>query len=173
MSERTNDLISKLQTGDELDNIKKWLFKENIRLEELKKDIEEERELIRVQKELLNKQRNKNILLQRQLEIQKNLFDQKWQLLESETKRLALERERFNRERDVYKDKVRREANVGTYAGMSVKIFFKGVCDTASLKRRYKELLKIFHPDNANGDNDIVQAINIEYENLKRFYIGT
>lgn len=173
MSERTNDLISKLQTEDELDNIKKWLFKENIRLEEMKKEIEEERQLLDIQKELLNKQKNKNILLQSQLERQKVLFDQKWELLEKETKRLALDRDKFNREKAVYLDKAKREARKGVVGSQGVKVFFQGVCDTASLKKRYKDLLKIFHPDNVNGDKDLVQAINIEYENLKRFYIGT
>ena len=45
----------------------------------------------------------------------------------------------------------------------NVKIFFKGVVDRESVKKRYKALLKIYHPDNMNGDNDLVLAINEEY----------
>ena len=39
--------------------------------------------------------------------------------------------------------------------------------------KRYKDLLKIYHPDNTHGDNNIVLAINEEYERLLRFYLGT
>ena len=55
----------------------------------------------------------------------------------------------------------------------NVKIFFKGVEDTTSLKKRYKALLKIYHPDNMLGDKELLQAINTEYERLSRFYLGT
>ena len=55
----------------------------------------------------------------------------------------------------------------------NVKIFFRGVNDTESVKKRYRSLLKIYHPDNTNGDNDLVLAINEEYERLLRFYLGT
>ena len=53
----------------------------------------------------------------------------------------------------------------------NTKMFFKGVEDTKSLKKRYKELLKIYHPDNVYGDNLLIQAINQEYQNLLRFYM--
>jgi DnaJ-class molecular chaperone len=55
----------------------------------------------------------------------------------------------------------------------NVKIFFKGVTDSASLKKRYKEITKIYHPDNMNGDEELVKAINQEYEAQKRYFIGT
>ena len=33
--------------------------------------------------------------------------------------------------------------------------------------------MKIFHPDNTHGDTELIQAINQEYENQKRYYLGT
>lgn len=48
-------------TQEQLENKQKWLFKENIRLEELS----------------------------RQLQNQKSLFDKQWQILERETRQLA------------------------------------------------------------------------------------
>ena len=39
-----------------------------------------------------------------------------------------------------------------------------------ALKKRYKDLIKIFHPDNVAGDKEIIQRINREYETLKRDY---
>jgi curved DNA-binding protein CbpA len=55
----------------------------------------------------------------------------------------------------------------------NVSVFFKGVNDTESLRKRYKALQKIYHPDNMHGDSALITAINEEYEKLKRFYLGT
>ena len=45
---------------------------------------------------------------------------------------------------------------------------FAGVKNTLALKKRYRDLLKIYHPDNLAGDKEVVQAINKEYERLKQ-----
>ena len=50
----------------------------------------------------------------------------------------------------------------------SVNILFRGINGPLTLKKRYRELLKIFHPDNLSGDMDMVQLINKEYEKLKK-----
>lgn len=44
--------------------------------------------------------------------------------------------------------------------------WFKGVCDSESLKKRYRDLLKIYHPDNNAGDTTITQQIQDEYNRL-------
>ena len=145
------------------DEKKKWLFKENIRLQELSRNLEDERKLIEIQMGML----------QRQLESQRDLFEQKWNILERETRQLAIDKDKFEREKLIYKDKVYREARRSMSNAENVKIFFKGVEDTTSLKKRYKALLKIYHPDNMHGDKELLQAINTEYERLSRFYLGT
>ena len=48
--------------------------------------------------------------------------------------------------------------------------FFRGVGSELALKKRYKDLLKIYHPDNMCGDTDTVQRINQEFASLKRRY---
>ena len=103
----------------------------------------------------------------------KDLFEQKWNILERETRQLAIDKDKFEREKLIYKDKVYREARRSMSNAENVKIFFKGVEDTTSLKKRYKALLKIYHPDNMHGDKELLQAINTEYERLSRFYLGT
>ena len=45
--------------------------------------------------------------------------------------------------------------------------FFSGVTGINSLRKRYKELMKIYHPDNKYGDSFIVACINKEYEIMK------
>lgn len=170
---RLETVFENTMTPDEMEEKKRWLFQENIRLEQMQKELEDERRLIDIQKGMLEKQQRKNRLLRQQLENQKNLFDCQWQILEKETRQLAIDQERFQREKTVYRDKVYREARRSMSYADNVKLFFKGVGDTDSLKRRYKALLKIFHPDNMQGEHELILAINTEYENLKRFYIGT
>ena len=153
------------------DEKKKWLFKENVRLQELSRNLEDERKLIEIQMGMLQRQQSKNMLLKKQL--QRDLFEQKWNILERETRQLAIDKDKFEREKLIYKDKVYREARRSMSNAENVKIFFKGVEDTTSLKKRYKALLKIYHPDNMHGDKELLQAINTEYERLSRFYLGT
>ena len=155
------------------DEKKKWLFKENVRLQELSRNLEDESKLIEIQMGMLQRQQSKNMLLKKQLESQRDLFEQKWNILERETRQLAIDKDKFEREKLIYKDKVYREARRSMSNAENVKIFFKGVEDTTSLKKRYKALLKIYHPDNMHGDKELLQAINTEYERLSRFYLGT
>lgn len=44
--------------------------------------------------------------------------------------------------------------------------YFKNVETLEELRRKYKELLKQFHPDNPNGSTEATQAINTEYDKL-------
>ena len=44
--------------------------------------------------------------------------------------------------------------------------YFKDVNTLEELRRQYKELLKRFHPDNANGSTAATQDINAEYDRL-------
>ena len=107
------------------------------------------------------------------LDNQKHLFDQQWQILERETRQLAIDREKFKRDKLMYRDEVYREARrkfamVQNISHSGVNLFFKGVDSSAALKKRYKALLKIYHPDNAGGDKEVLQAISAEYETLSR-----
>ena len=44
--------------------------------------------------------------------------------------------------------------------------YFNNVCTLEELRRQYKELLKKYHPDNANGSTATCQEINAEYDRL-------
>ena len=151
------------------DEKKKWLFKENVRLQELSRNLEDERKLIEIQMGMLQRQQSKNMLLKKQLESQREKKKKKWNILERETRQLAIDKDKFEREKLIYKDKVYREARRSMSNAENVKIFFKGVEDTTSLKKRYKALLKIYHPDNMHGDKELLQAINTEYEDYQDF----
>ena len=44
--------------------------------------------------------------------------------------------------------------------------YFKNVSSLDELRKQYKELLKVYHPDNPQGSTEATQEINAEYERL-------
>ena len=48
--------------------------------------------------------------------------------------------------------------------------FFRGVTNSAELKKRYLDLMKIYHPDNPSGDINITRRVQAEYRELSAFY---
>ena len=44
--------------------------------------------------------------------------------------------------------------------------YFKDVNTLEELRRQYRDLLKKYHPDNANGSTQATQEINAEYDQL-------
>ena len=53
------------------------------------------------------------------------------------------------------------------YGGMDMRsTYFDNPKTLEELRRQYKELLKQYHPDNANGSTEATQEINTEYDGL-------
>ena len=52
----------------------------------------------------------------------------------------------------------------------SNNFWFAGINNAEELKKRYRELMKIYHPDNQAGDTTAVQQIQEEYEKLLKKY---
>ena len=44
--------------------------------------------------------------------------------------------------------------------------WFNGVKDIETLRKRYRELLKVYHPDNSGGNEEIMKQINTAYDCL-------
>ena len=51
-------------------------------------------------------------------------------------------------------------------SGITIADLFVGCTDKESLKTRYHALMKTYHTDNPNGDKDMAQRIQTEYEKL-------
>lgn len=49
--------------------------------------------------------------------------------------------------------------------------YFKGIKSLEELKKRYYALLRIYHPDNAFGEDEITRSIMEEYDYLKHRFI--
>ncbi len=160
---------------EELQELKAWLFRENIRLEAASKklkDMEEQflKEKVQFQEEM--KVLNRKMAGERQRLKEDNLFfEKKMEILQNGFKQLDLDRRRLDKEwARLMAEKDLLDEHL-LYSGHSeVSVFFQGVRNPLALKKRYKDLIKIFHPDNVAGDKDVIQRINIEYERLKEHY---
>lgn len=111
----------------------------------------------------------------RRLEEQKRMFEMKFKILEAELIKLASEKEYMEKQKAFY-DRVNeyesKSTSTSTYSDKVVRgeLFFSGVGSKQSIKKRYKDLIKIYHPDNIGGDNETIQEINSEYNKLCAMY---
>ncbi len=136
-----------------------------------KREIERERrKLEREKREFF---RNRDFEDQR-IANEKQLFAMKWKILEDELEKLADERKQVEKQRRFYqylndhREQEPRERAAKTVRG---ELFFVGVEDQQALKKRYKDLVKIYHPDNISGDIGTIQEINREYDRLQARYM--
>ena len=115
--------------------------------------------LVKAQREL---ELREKMIEQRELQ-----FDLKWDLLIKETEKLTKDKKEFEAERrKLFFEKCASfDDNDNIIHG---EMFFSGVSDAKSLKKRYKDLIKIYHPDSESGDNATVLEINREYDELKQ-----
>lgn len=173
----SDDMISdsvENASKEELNELKSWLFRENVRLITAAKELEEMQEQFTQEKEQFQdevKSINRKISVERdRLKEDSLFFEKKMDILKNGFAQLDMDRRRLEKERA--KIEAQREVMEQPAYGMSrdVSAFFRGVKNPLALKKRYKDLIKIFHPDNVAGDKEIIQMINIEYENLKRDY---
>lgn len=162
---------------EELQELKSWLFRENIRLVTASKELESMqeqflKEKVQFQEEM--KLLNHKISMERQrLKEDNQFFEKKMEILKNGFSQLDIDRRRLDKEwaKLTAERELLGEHAVYDYDGVvDVSVFFQGVRNPLSLKKRYKDLIKIFHPDNVAGDKEIIQRINKEYENLKAGY---
>lgn len=177
-----------VETSDDIKKLKTWMFQEQVRIQARRDELMEfNRELMEMKREL---EREKSALDIKEKSIKKRFDDneifiaKKQKIIEDAYRQLALDRkalecERLNFEHE--KSKYRRQKMSGgprtnmyqhggtadAYEGTS---FFRGVDSELALRKRYKELLKIFHPDNKCGDTKTLIKIQTEYDSLRSQY---
>lgn len=153
--------------------ISNWCFRKTVERESNENENSSEREELTRQQRLLEHEKQEFLRAktfeEKRLEQEKRLFDMKWKMLEEEWRKLVIERERVERKKSFYEKIEDYEANQRHSVGnISVSLFFSGVKNSSALRKRYKDLLKIYHPDNEAGDTAVIQKINEEYEKLKK-----
>ena len=161
---------------EELLALKRFLFEERIRVIQ-EKDEQNEiyekflKERLVFQEEM--KALNHKVLLERKrLKDENTFFDKKMQILQNGFLQLDLDRKKLERERRQYESQKKysdsySSSYYSSYKG-SAPEFFKGVNSILGLKKRYRDLLKIFHPDNLCGDSDTVLEINKQYDAMRK-----
>lgn len=160
---------------EDLQALKAWLFRENIRLVTASKELERMKEQFLKEKMQFQdemKVLNRKISGERQrLKEDNQFFEKKMEILRNGFSQLDMDRRRLDKEwAKLAAQRELMSEHVGYESTPDVSVFFKGVRSPLALKKRYKDLIKIFHPDNVAGDKEIIQRINREYESLKNDY---
>ena len=149
--------IIKAESVEELREAKLWLFQENMRLENLN------RRMIQEKKRL----KEENLFFEKKLAILQDGFRQ----LEEDRRCLDRERQMFDREK-MERDRMfyRQRQDEPRLSGDNVaQALFRNVKNNPlALRKRYKDLVKIFHPDNLFGDEELIQLINREFSRRRR-----
>ncbi len=159
----------------EIQTVKKQLWEEKVRLEETRTVLEQEKEKLheeqeRFRQEVQEMQKEMARQNQRLLEAQKSLkkdelfFQQKMEILKGGFAQLAEDKKAMEQER--IRLEARREERNSDSGSAAIRLFFSGVSNPLTLKKRYRDLIKIFHPDNLCGDTKLLQQINKTYEVL-------
>ena len=176
MPDQWNEMLIK-SSKEELDELKLWLFKENIRLSVEKNEIEDSySRFLSEQKQFRQEMKSINHKMEferKRLQDEQKLFLKKQMILENAFRQLDVDRRNMERERKLLETERTKSRHDTSFQSVGVtveKMFFRGVNSTLALKKRYKDLMKIFHPDNLCGDTETVKEINSEYEKLRSVF---
>lgn len=159
---------------DELKEAKLWLFQENIRLENERKELAESQEKflnerVRFRREL--EELNRRTVQERKRLKEENLFfEKKLAILQDGFRQLDEDRKTLERQKQVMAEQRKRSIQYAEDESIleeTVKRLFSGVTNPLALRKRHRDLVKIFHPDNLFGDAALVQMINKEYVRRK------
>jgi len=170
--------VKKAQSMDELKRAKLWLFQENVRIQSEKTEFEEMKDKFIQEKSRYHKDMdtlNRKLLLeQKRLKDENLLFEKKMAILQDGFRKLEDDRKRFDNEKKQYEALKKYEATYKAplgYINMDefVGILFRNANSPSSLRKRYRDLMKVFHPDNG-GDAELVQLINKEFTKRKEEY---
>lgn len=176
--EEIREVEEVLREGDEeeLKELKTWLFKENIRMEMLRNELKDMQERLETEKKEFAEEMKRltgNMNRDRKLLEQENkFFDQKMKILQGGFEQLDADRRKFQKEKAKFDARKEVYTEKQDFFGRNdtTEMLFRGVNSFLALKKRYKDLIKMFHPDNVAGDHEMVQLINREYEELKKAY---
>lgn len=135
--------------------------------------LNERRELKKAKIELESKVAeydNRRLIDEKVMNSQKELFEKKFKILEMELKKLAEEKARLEKEKNFFKAVNENLNKERENDPAEVRMLFRGIDNLKDLKKRHKELCKIFHPDNVHGDTSVIQEINRQFDDLKMKY---
>ena len=171
LEEFRNKLLSAGE--DELTEMRLWLFKETCKLEDKSRVLNDFSDRLERERDKFYEDRERSMAkLEREREAlweKEDLADQKLDMLREAYDRLDDDRKELERQKSRLEKEKAFDAAAAYYSG-DTEVFFVGVNSEISVKKRYKDLLKIYHPDNMCGDAKTLHMINQEYEYYCRLY---
>ena len=151
-------------TEDELSQLRLWLFKESCRLENMESSLAERYERLEADeisfKERMDQAERKLENMSKKLNNDKALFDQRLRILNNGFDQLNADKKKLENE-FIRLEKEKSYQREDEFE--AIDMLFRGVNSPLTLKKRYKDLMKMFHPDNVSGDSYMVQLISEEY----------
>ncbi len=165
------DEVIKAEDPEELKEAKLWLFRENVRIQNEKKELDASRDKFLQETTVLRKELDelsrKTMQEQKRLREENLFFDKKMDILKAGFLQLEQDRKALERERKTMRENANRiSSSRGGSMEETVEFLFRNVGNSLALRKRYRDLVKIFHPDNLFGDAELMQSINKEF--LKR-----
>lgn len=163
------DEILNAEELDELKEAKLWLFKENMRLENERNEFNRSKDKFLKERMQLRDEMatlNRRITTERKRLKDDNLFfEKKMAILTDGFRQLEEDRRKFENEKKLFL--AERKPSYESASNMSVSeivsTLFRNANNPLALRKRYRDLVKIFHPDNLFGDEELAQQINREY----------
>lgn len=174
-TESAIDINGNINTMDEsqLKELRRFLFEERINVinernaqQEMYEKFMAERLSFREEMRILN---SKILSERKRLKEEQLFFDKKLNILQSGFANLEMDRKAFEKEKKKYEEL----KNSSRYRGVpsqDVSYLFAGVNSYLGLRKRYRDLIKIYHPDNLDGDGRMAVAIKETFEKLKEKY---
>lgn len=173
--------IIRAESVEELKTAKLWLFQENMRLENERMQLETERqELVETRDKFLQERvqfrdemddlNRRSVIERKRLKEENLFFDKKMAILQDGFRHLEEDRKSLEREKMSFAEEKRLLLERGTGIGNDDigQVLFRSVNNSLGLRKRYRDLVKIFHPDNLFGDEELSQLINKEYQRRRR-----
>lgn len=159
----------KAETVEELRDMKLWLFKENMRIEKEKEELEDMKDKFSkersVFREEMNTLSNRSVYERKRIQEENLFFEKKMIILQDGFRRLEEDRKSFERSKKLEKESSR--TTQAHPAKNIIGVLFRNVNNMMTLRKRYRDLVKIYHPDNLCGDEELIQLINKEFSRRK------
>ena len=170
-------MFERLESADSdgLGEIKLWLFKESIRLRDERQELEFSRaDFLQEQENIREENRRYEEHLStksKQLVRQEELIEQKHQVIKRGFEELDRDRQALNaRESSVNAREAELNKKIEANRSLDCReindVLFRGADNILLLKKRYKDLMKMFHPDCLGGDTEMVKLLNRTYDRL-------
>lgn len=167
--------IIKAEDMDDLKKAKLWLFRENMRLENERTEFLQSRDkFLKERMQFRNEMDslNRRTIMERKRLKEENLFfEKKMAILQDGFRKLEEDRRKLEREKRMAAEEIAKAQDVKSnfFASNIAEVLFRSVRNhPLALRKRYRDLMKIFHPDNMFGDEELVQQINKEFVKRKK-----